>query len=239
MRESNNRRKDQQLTQNEQTNTALSLPYFSSSALQEIRINMHDPLLRRGPATNMMGRGSTSRLLPGGGGGGQGQQGQQGNNANELMLHQVPPMLHCKKNLQKMGGVSPSDIDKYSRILFPVSFICFNLMYWIIYLNISEDVVPDLVHLGSNWGALCNDNCDFRRKKAPSCFLHPSIHPSCVTTCSTTLKNLQQPTCIPAPFSQRKAFILESILEECNLQFSSLCSQQQDLLEGQLWCALK
>ena len=158
---------------------ALSLPYFSSSALQEIRINMHDPLLRRGPATNMMGRGSTSRLLPGGGGGGgggQGQQGQQGNNANELMLHQVPPMLHCKKNLQKMGGVSPSDIDKYSRILFPVSFICFNLMYWIIYLNISEDVVPDLVHLGSNWGAVCNDNCDFRRKKAPSCFLHPSIH---------------------------------------------------------------
>ena len=203
---------DEKTSSSHRTNkhAALSLPYFSSSALQEIRINMHDPLLRRGPATNMMGRGSTSRLLPGGGGGGgggQGQQGQQGNNANELMLHQVPPMLHCKKNLQKMGGVSPSDIDKYSRILFPVSFICFNLMYWIIYLNISEDVVPDLVHLGSNWGAVCNDNCDFRRKKAPSCFLHPS----CVTTCSTTLKNLQQPTCIPAPFSQRKAFILESL----------------------------
>merc|ERR1719400_1661584 len=30
----------------------------------EIRINMHDPLLRRGPANMMMGRGSTSRLLP-------------------------------------------------------------------------------------------------------------------------------------------------------------------------------
>jgi hypothetical protein len=101
---------------------------------------MHDPLLRRGPT---LGRGSTSRLLPGG------QHPNQGN-ANELMLHQVPPLLHCKKNLQKMGGVSPSDIDKYSRILFPVSFICFNLMYWIIYLNISEDVVPDLVHLQTN-----------------------------------------------------------------------------------------
>ena len=102
---------------------------------------MHDPLLRRGPAN--MGP-SSSRLI------------QAGNshrvaqpNENELMLHQAPPMLHCKKNLQKMGGVSPSDIDKYSRILFPVSFICFNLMYWIIYLNISEDVVPDLVLLGS------------------------------------------------------------------------------------------
>ena len=136
-------------------------------AFQEIRINMHDPLLRRGPA-NMMGGGrggSTSRLLPGGA-----QQQAQGggggaNNANELMLHQVPPMLHCKKNLQKMGGVSPSDIDKYSRILFPVSFICFNLMYWIIYLNISEDVVPDLVHLGSNWGAVWNENLCLVEKK--------------------------------------------------------------------------
>ena len=184
---------------------ALSLPYFSSSALQEIRINMHDPLLRRGPATNMMGRGSTSRLLPGGGGG-QGQQGQQGNNANELMLHQVPPMLHCKKNLQKMGGVSPSDIDKYSRILFPVSFICFNLMYWIIYLNISEDVVPDLVHLGSNWGALCNkDNCDFRRKKAPSCFLHPSI------VCNNVLHHLEKPPATnvhPSSFFSTQSFHL-------------------------------
>ena len=103
---------------------------------------MHDPLLRRGA-----GRGSASRLLPSDG---NGRSGPMANNANELMLHQVPPMLHCKKNLQKMGGVSPSDIDKYSRILFPVSFICFNLMYWIIYLNISEDVVPDLVLLGSN-----------------------------------------------------------------------------------------
>jgi len=109
---------------------------------------MHDPLLRRGPAM-MGGRGgSTSRLLPGG----DRQQGDRQphqNNSNELMLHQAPPLLHCKKNLQKMGGVSPSDIDKYSRILFPVSFICFNLMYWIIYLNISEAVVPDLVLLGS------------------------------------------------------------------------------------------
>ena len=151
---------------------------------------MHDPLLRRGPA-NMMGGGrggSTSRLLPGGAQ----QQAAQGggggaNNANELMLHQVPPMLHCKKNLQKMGGVSPSDIDKYSRILFPVSFICFNLMYWIIYLNISEDVVPDLVHLGSNWGAVCNQwSVSLCRKKAPSCSSFSSKPSSCVPACSAT-----------------------------------------------------
>ena len=33
-------------------------------------------------------------------------------------------------------GVSPSDIDKYSRVVFPVCFVCFNLMYWVIYMHI-------------------------------------------------------------------------------------------------------
>jgi len=113
----------------------------------EIRLNMHDPLTRRGPTNLMRGGhgGSTSRLLQGAL-----PTGPASRAPEELLLHQPPPLLHCKKNLQKMGGISPSDIDKYSRILFPVSFICFNLMYWIIYLNISEDVVPDLVLLGSN-----------------------------------------------------------------------------------------
>ena len=121
--------------------------HLACFALQEIRINMHDPLMRRGHTNLMRGGqgGSTSRLLPGALHGGPVSRAP-----DELLLHQPPPLLHCKKNLQKMGGISPSDIDKYSRILFPVSFICFNLMYWIIYLNISEDVVPDLVLLGSN-----------------------------------------------------------------------------------------
>ena len=112
---------------------------------------MHDPLLRRNAGNMMRGggqgfTGSTSRLLPGTNHGGQLPPLQDG-----LLHHQAPPLLQCKKNLQKMGGISPSDIDKYSRVLFPVSFTCFNLMYWIIYLNISEEVVPDLVLLGSSW----------------------------------------------------------------------------------------
>ena len=96
--------------------------------------------------------GSSSRLLQGQGGTGVPGPGPgHGHAAGELLqLHQPPTLLHCKKNLQKLGGISPSDIDKYSRILFPVSFICFNLMYWLIYLNISEDMVPDLVLLGSS-----------------------------------------------------------------------------------------
>ena len=49
------------------------------------------------------------------------------------------------KNPNKLFGVSPSDIDKYSRVVFPVCFVCFNLMYWIIYLHISAQMTEDLV----------------------------------------------------------------------------------------------
>ena len=126
--------------------TCIRLYFSLLFALQEIRLTMHDPFLRRGPNNMVRGvhGGSTSRLL-------QGVPGALPRGPpNELRLHQPPTaLLHCKKNLAKLGGISPSDIDKYSRILFPVSFICFNLMYWLIYLNISEAMVPDLVLLGS------------------------------------------------------------------------------------------
>lgn len=54
-----------------------------------------------------------------------------------------------KRNPNKLLGVGPSDIDKYSRVIFPVCFICFNLMYWIIYTHISDTAVEDLIPLGS------------------------------------------------------------------------------------------
>ena len=103
---------------------------------------MHEPFLR--------GRGGPNMVREVHSGSSRGLLGVHGGPGPQLMLHQPPTLLHCKKNLQKLGGISPSDIDKYSRILFPVSFICFNLMYWLIYLNISEDMVPDLVLLGSS-----------------------------------------------------------------------------------------
>jgi len=42
------------------------------------------------------------------------------------------------KNPNKLFGVNPSNIDKYSRVVFPVCFVCFNLAYWVIYLKISD-----------------------------------------------------------------------------------------------------
>ena len=34
----------------------------------------------------------------------------------------------------------PSVIDKYSRVFFPLSFLAFNLLYWVTYLNVSNMV---------------------------------------------------------------------------------------------------
>ena len=60
---------------------------------------------------------------------------------------QAPPEPGEGKDLNKLFGMTASDIDKYSRIFFPVTFTCFQLMYWIIYSHLSDNVVPDLVFL--------------------------------------------------------------------------------------------
>jgi len=61
----------------------------------------------------------------------------------------VPSVLShiIPSNPNQICGITPSDIDKYSRVLFPVSFVCFNMLYWIIYLHISNISYPDLVML--------------------------------------------------------------------------------------------
>ena len=52
------------------------------------------------------------------------------------------------RHIDSMLGMAASDVDKYSRIVFPVTFTCFNLMYWVIYDHLSQVYVDDLVHIG-------------------------------------------------------------------------------------------
>jgi len=62
----------------------------------------------------------------------------------------IPSMMASvvtPKDINKMFGITASDIDKYSRMIFPITFVCFQLMYWIIYQHLSDIIVEDLVFL--------------------------------------------------------------------------------------------
>ena len=68
--------------------------------------------------------------------------------------HLVPPG-HIKPSLppapakppSRILGMRGSDIDKYSRVIFPIMFVSFHMVYWMIYLSISGEIPSDLVYL--------------------------------------------------------------------------------------------
>lgn len=43
----------------------------------------------------------------------------------------------CKVPLPRINDVN--SIDRYSRMVFPLLFVCFNLLYWVFYLFIKKD----------------------------------------------------------------------------------------------------
>ena len=59
----------------------------------------------------------------------------------------APPPAPIGPPPERLFGMKASDIDKYSRVVFPIAFLSFHLMYWMIYLTISNEVADDLVYL--------------------------------------------------------------------------------------------
>jgi len=68
----------------------------------------------------------------------------------KLMIPSLASVV-TPKDINKMFGITASDIDKYSRVIFPITFVCFQLMYWIIYQHLSDIIVEDLVFLQKEW----------------------------------------------------------------------------------------
>ena len=61
--------------------------------------------------------------------------------------HQHPSVLDIQDKPpqappERILGMRASDIDKYSRVIFPITFLTFHMTYWSIFLTISGASIP-------------------------------------------------------------------------------------------------
>ena len=63
--------------------------------------------------------------------------------------HQHPTVLDIQDKPpqappERILGMRASDIDKYSRVIFPITFLTFHMTYWSIFLTISGTSLPSI-----------------------------------------------------------------------------------------------
>ena len=71
--------------------------------------------------------------------------GHKRGGSNAPLLPPLPPAPAQPPT--RIFGMRASDIDKYSRVIFPIMFLTFHLMYWMIYLSIAGEIPDDVVYL--------------------------------------------------------------------------------------------
>ena len=59
----------------------------------------------------------------------------------DLLAPPLEPAPKGKVKLKPVYYVSPyaTKLDSISRVLFPITYLCFNIMFWIYYSNLSDD----------------------------------------------------------------------------------------------------
>lgn len=57
----------------------------------------------------------------------------------ELIRPEIDKTSFMQRRKRRWNDISPSSIDKYSRLFFPLIFCTFNALYWIISLSLQGD----------------------------------------------------------------------------------------------------
>lgn len=66
-------------------------------------------------------------------------------------FHRRPTLAHLRETL---SGLRPASVDVYSRVIFPLAFVAFHMIYWITCYASLEPLPDDVILLHRTWNKL-------------------------------------------------------------------------------------